>query len=450
MTGDSTHRAGWLIAAVAVVAATAFVVVAATRSGVQPAADPVAVTVPVALSESKAPAGLKIGLVLTLGQDAEGAEWASAAQGAEVAKYRLGLGGTKISYIVEDDHGTAAGANDAVATLAKADVSGIVVASSGSHIDSAVSAAAKAGIPTVLPYSPLPEGAPMGTWSLAPTNAAVVAAMNNSIDQFSHTILLNAGGGAPAGLRTAETMQPQDSDLNALAAAAASRTGADPAANGAYAGGATSTPAAADAPSVKADALVVAGSPARIAELVAALQARQVTVPILLAPAAASSTFAQTLSEKGGTVSSQLRTFGTSAGDSTALGRDNDARAMSAFLQALGQLAGDGNATNLTKDAAFAQVAPGADARAHDAVLAFVHAAALAGSDDPARIRDRLSDVQVGAGNGIAGAPLDFSTSTLNNAPVQMMYATGQSLGLRPVAKDASTLSWFPEPGHKG
>lgn len=453
--GVRAHRPWWrskrgigvLIASIAVVVIAAVAVAFVAQANAKPVADPVAVTVPVALSDAKAPAGLKIGIVLTLGQDTvEGAEWATAAQGAEVAKYRLGLGGSKVDLVVEDDHGTSSGADDAIANLVKKKVSGIVVASSGAHVADAVHAAGKVGIPTLLPYSPLPEAAPQGVWSLAPSDTALASAMNKAIDRFSHTILLNVGGGAPSGLHVSETVQSQGSDLSSLAAEVATRTGADPTANGAYTGGQDQTPASEEANAPQADAVVVAGAPARMAELVAALQSRQVTVPILLTPGATSPTFAQTLAAKGGTVSSELRTFSANAGDSTALGRDNTARAMSAFLQALAQVAEDSDATNLTVDAPFSRVAPWADTRAHDAVLALVHAAAAAGSTDPSHVRDRLSSEKVGAGNGIAGPPLDFGNAGADDAAVRLLYATGQSLGLRPRAADALALAWFPEP----
>jgi len=422
------------------------------QANARPTPEAVTVTVPVALSDVEVPPGTKVGIVLTLGQGAEGSEWAEAAQGAEIAKYRLDLGGTEIGLAVEDDHGTASGARDAVTALAKKGVAGIVLASAGPHLADAVDAASEAGVPVLLPYAPLPADAPKGAWSFAPTDTALVTAMNDALDRYARPVLLNVGGSVPDGLHVAETMEAQGADLAVLATAAAAGTGADLTANGAYVGGQEQPPASSSpgGNQPKVDVLVIAGAPTRMAEMVALLQARQVTVPIMLTPAASSPAFAQTLTAKGGTASSTLRTFGLNTGDSAALGRTDDARAMSAFLQALTQFSADGNATNLTGDAAFAQVAPWADTRAHDAVLALAHAAASAGDSDPSRVSGSIGGMRIGAGSGVAGPTLDFSAREAATGTVQTLYATGQSLGLRPAAADVPELTWFPEPRDEG
>src|SRR5699024_10733902 len=117
------------------------------------------------------------------------------------------------------------------------------------------------------------------------------------------------------------------------------RTGADPYANGAYTGGGEDDQAPAPVIDNPADVVVVSGPPVLQAHVVFALQSGNVSVPIVLTEDAVSPRFDQTLIELGGTVSSNLRTVGSTWDDGTALGTSGQSRAMSAFLTATRQFA---------------------------------------------------------------------------------------------------------------
>jgi hypothetical protein len=417
-----------------------------------PKPDPVAASMPVALSHVKAPSGTAIGVVVTLGQGrAEGSEWGSAAQGAVVAQHRLALGGSDVALHVEDDHGSAEGGAAAVARLAGRGVSGIVIASSGDHLAATAAAASDAGIAAVLPYAPVPSDAKgrTGVWSLAPAVKDVVVAMNRALASYEHPLLLDTGTGVSDGLDVDDVLRVDGDDLDRLADEAAKRSGSDASAHGAYLGGDDRVVESAlpqGTPDTRVDALVVDGHPRDMAKVVAALEARNVSVPVIVGPAAVSPVFTQALGEHGGAVSSALRTVGVPAEDSLALGQDAGARAMSAYLQALRQVADDGEATDLSGDAPFAEVAPWADVRSHDAVIALVTAAAKGGSPEPERVRAGLRGLSLSAAGGIAGAAQDFSATHVVSREVQVLHATAQPLGLRPHDPDRLTLGWFPAP----
>lgn len=414
------------------------------------AADPVAISVPVALTGIGAPKDLKLGVVVSIGQGAvEGAEWASAAEGAAVARSRIIEGGSEISLLVENDHGTADGAKTAVTSLVEQGASGIVFATSGEHLAAGVAAASEAKVPAVLAYEPIPDASQAkAVWTLAPSEKALEAAYRAATKDFANPVLITAGPGVPESLSFAETLRPKGTDLAGAAETAAARTGADASAHHAYTGtdleqdgGDKAQPKDEKKP---ADALVISGNARSLATLVKELQSRNVSVPLVLAPAAGSPGFAQALAEQDGSVSASLETIGVNVGDAAALGNGTQARAASAFLQEVRQLAADPEAKNLTGDAPFADVAPWADVRSHDAVLALTIAAGKAGSTDPERIAKELAKLQLTAADGIAGTLLDFREAQASSGKVQLLHATGQSLGLRPTGE--MPLTWFPAP----
>ncbi|MGJ4845794.1 hypothetical protein [Leifsonia sp. Le1] len=420
-------------------------------AGSKPVPDPVAATVPVALSQLKAPDGMAIGVIVTLGQGrVEGSEWGPASHGAVVAQHRIARGGSKVTLLVEDDRGSAKGGAEAVARLAAKGVSGIVVASSGPHVAAAASAASEAGIPLVLPYASIPADAGRldGVWSMAPGTGQLGSAMKRALAAYDHPLLLDLGGESQGAVVVADALRADGRDLGEFADDVARRAGADRAAHGAYAGGEREGDAPAEDTdgASRVDALVIDGHPQAMADLVAALEFRKVSVPIVLGPSAVSPVFTQTLGERGGAVSSALRTVGSGAEDTVALGRNASGRAMSAYLQALRQLADDAKATNLSADAPFADVASWADVRSHDAVIALVSAASKGGGAKPENVRRGLADLKLTAADGVAGADLDFADAQVVSQKTRVLHATSQQLGLRPHNPESLTLSWFSEP----
>lgn len=411
--------------AVLLVAAVVAAVLTFRAFGSSTPAEAVSATVPVKITVAHVPAKTTIGVIVTLG-DGEGSEWNEAAQGALVAERRLALGGTDVALVTKNDGGTAAGGKAAVESLAKSGVAGIVVASSGSHVSGALTAAAATGIPVVLPYAP----AEKDSWSTAPVAGSISTAMTTALGDADAPLLVDLGGGAPAGLRVAHVLDGDDTaDTAALATTVAERTGATSNEEDADADEKTVTP--------DSDAVVVSGSAQRQGAFVAALQAENVTVPVVLTPDATSPAFGAALVEAGGSLSGAFRTVGVATDDARALASDAGGRAMSAFLGGVRVLAGDQDAENLTGDQPFSAVAGAADSRSHDAVIALVRAVGSARSVEPADVTDALAALDLDADAGIAGPALDFTRQQALGTPATVLAASAQQLGLRP----ASTAS---------
>ncbi|WP_248703996.1 hypothetical protein [Curtobacterium sp. MWU13-2055] len=411
--------------AVLLVAAVVAAVLTFRAFGSSTPAEAVSATVPVKITVAHVPAKTTIGVIVTLG-DGEGSEWNEAAQGALVAERRLALGGTDVALVTKNDGGTAAGGTAAVDALAKSGVAGIVVASSGSHVSGALTAAAAKGIPVVLPYAP----AEKDSWSTAPAAGSISTAMTTALGDADAPLLVDLGGGAPAGLRVAHVLDGDDTaDTAALATTVAERTGATSNEEDADADEKTVTP--------DSDAVVVSGSAQRQGAFVAALQAENVTVPVVLTPDATSPAFGAALVEAGGSLSGAFRTVGVATDDARALASDAGGRAMSAFLGGVRVLAGDQDAENLTGDQPFSAVAGAADSRSHDAVIALVRAVGSARSVEPTDVTDALAALDLDADAGIAGPALDFTRQQALGTPATVLAASAQQLGLRP----ASTAS---------
>ncbi|WIE57606.1 hypothetical protein DEI96_015860 [Curtobacterium sp. MCLR17_031] len=447
--GRPRNRRPLVIAAIAVLLVAAVVAAVLTFRAISSStpAEAVPATVPVEITVKHVPDTTKIGVVVTLG-DGEGSEWNEAAQGALVAERRLALGGTDITLVTKNDGGTSAGAKTAVESLAKSGVAGIVVASSGKHVSGALSTAAEKHIPVVVPYA----SAEKDSWSTAPTAKSIGVAMTTALGDAKSPLLVDLGGGAPAGLRVAHVLDGDDTaDTAGLAATIASRTGATDADD--------STDEASDADPKAApdsDAVVVSGSAQRQGALVAALQAADVTVPVVLTPDATSPAFGAALIDAGGSLSGSFRTVGVATDDARALSSDAEGRAMSAFLGGVRVLADDADAQNLTGDRPFSAMAGAADARSHDAVVALVRAVGKAGSTEPSDVTDALAALDLDSAAGIAGPALDFTRQQALGAPATVLAASAQPLGLRPDtasngddsgsdAAQSTALVWFED-----
>lgn len=430
-------------AAVMVAAAVALSMVL-TRPRETPLPDPVAATVPVALQADGLPKDTSVGVILTLGQSGEpGSEYNRAAQGAVVAAQRFAQGGTPVALRAENDRGTEDGARDAVQALSGKGVSGVVITSTGPQAQAAAQKAAELGLPAILPYTEPSAAAPV-TWTTGPTATAVDTALQSALAGKTRVLLVSDGAAAPASVRSVQALNLENfADVAALAQEAAVQTGDQ------------FRPLAEDAPegtepvrvAEPADAVVVsAATPQRLARLVQALQSRDVSVPLVLPAGAATPAFSSTLAELDGTASGRLVTVTPAAGDATALQQDAQGRGMSAFLSAVRLAAGDTTVTNLTGDAPFSTDAWAAEPRSHDAVVALVRAAALAGSSEPAKVGAALGTLSFGPGEGLAGPALDFSRPAAMTAPAVPAYASAQDLGLRPPDGTAPRLVWVPAP----
>jgi len=433
---------------VAVLVAVVAVSVTLNRPQAAPRPDPVAATVPVALTAGGLPKDFSVGVVLTLGQSGEpGSEYSRAAQGARVAAQRFALGGAGVALAAGNDRGTEDGARAAVRKLAEQGVSGIVIASTGPQAQAAAHTAQELGLPAILPYAE-PSEASETTWTTGPSAASVEAALQSALEGKDRVLLVNDGGRIPSSVQVGKTLNlGAFEDLTALAQEAAAQTGVQNAVQLRSPAGDASTDARPTRVANPADAVVVsAATPQRLARLVQALQARDVSVPLVLPDGAGSPVFASTLADLDGTASGQLVSVAPADGDATALQQDAQGRGMSAFLSAVRLAAGDPDVTNLTGDAPFADDAWAADSRSHDAIVALVRAAAAAGSGEPSDVGATLRTLAVGPGEGVAGPALDFSRPAALNAEAIPVYASPQDLGLRPADGDAPRLVWVPAP----
>ena len=433
-----------VVVGIAVIAAvTVALVLTLNRPQEAPRPDPVAATVPVALTAEGLPKDFSLGVVMTFGQSGEpGSGFNRAAQGAVVAAQRFAQGGANVALPTRNDRGTDDGAREAVTGLAEQGVSGIVVASTGSQAAAAAKTAEELGLPVILPYAEPAEPSP-SIWTTKPSTAAVEAALQPMLADSS-VLLVSDGGGIPPSLQAAQVLRLEEyQDVTELARETAVLTGDQPLP------GAGNTPDGAASVMIAdpADAVVVtAATPQRLARLVQALQSRNVSVPLLLPDGATAPDFASMLAELDGTASGQLITVASAGGDGTALQQDAQGRARSAFLSAVRQAAADPEIKNLTGDAPFAVTAWAADTASHDAVVALVRAAALAQSGNPAEIGAALRTLALGPGEGIAGPALDFSRSEALAAKAVRVHGSPQDLGLRPADEKTPRLVWIPAP----
>jgi hypothetical protein len=435
-----------IVAGITVVlaAAIALTTMALSRPKEATRPDPVAATVPVALKAEGLPKDFSIGVVLTLGQSGEpGSEYNRAAQGAIVAAQRFAQGGAAVALSAQNDRGTEDGARAAVHALAEQGASGVIVATTGAPARAAAKTAEELGLPAILPYAE-PSDPAQTTWTTRPSGASVAAALRTALNGKNRVLLVGDGGEIPASVGISQTLNLDGFDaVTDLAQEAAIRTGDQlrPPAGDAPAGAGSTRDAE------PADAVVVsAATPQRLARLVQALQARDVSVPVVIPDGATAPAFASTLSELDGAASGQLVSVAPASGDATALQQDAQGRGMSAFLSAVRLASGDPKVKNLTGDAAFSADAWAADSRSHDAVVALVRAAASAGSGEPSKVGAALLTMSFGPGDGLAGPALDFSRSAALTAEAIPVYASPQDLGLRPPDEAAPRLVWVPAP----
>lgn len=380
----------------------------------------------VALHAKGAPSGLRIGVVLTLtSAPGQGADWSSAAEGAQVAAYRYGLGGTDVTIVPANDKGTSAGARSAVAELVRRHVAGIVFASDGSHVGAGLVAAHAAHLAALLPYAT--ETAPSdATWSTGPDDDQIGGVLQERLTATgaTHVLVIDTGETAPAGVTAAKVVRfhPGD-DTGALVnrVARLRRT-------------------------QHVDAVLVTGDAATQATVVAALQGRAVTLPIFLTPAALSPGFGADLDRAGGALTAVLTSAGTPDVDTAAMSGDATGAAASAYLAALRAAAESPTLKDFFDDQPFQKVAADADARSHDAVIALVTAAARAKSADPAKVLAALRSLTATSGDGLAGPRLDFAhQQALDSDAVVAVESTTQSTGLRPTTSQPR-LSWYAAP----
>ena len=138
---------------------------------------------------------IKLGVIVTYGEETEGSEWLQPAQGAAVAAYRLHMGNAPVELVTLNDRGTETGARQAVEQMKAEGVEGIVMASSGSHVQGAVTAAKEYHIPMIEVYDNVGTGD--GVWSFAPNAEASLVALQSGVEDPNKVVAVEAQGTAP-------------------------------------------------------------------------------------------------------------------------------------------------------------------------------------------------------------------------------------------------------------
>ena len=326
--------------------------------------------------------------------------------------------------------GAGPGAAAAVEQLAGKGVSGIVLATSGSHVGGAVEAAASAGVPVLLPYETDPGrggggGGAAGRRGPPGAGHATAGAPARTQAEGPAPFVIDAGGRLPSTVSPAKSCAFADGSdtrpmTDALSAAAAEQS---------------------------VDSVVVAGDAHAQATVVQAIEGTGSALPIILTSQALSSVFPASLIKAGGSLSGNMRTVGVADSDPMALAIGDRAEGLSAFLGAIRFMVDDSERTDLFGAEAFgASSARSADPAAHDAVVALVRAAGAAGSGQPDRVAGALASLSLASGDGIAGAGLTFSGQTaLDPSSVVALTATSQDPGLRtlPGGGIQPDLFWF-------
>jgi hypothetical protein len=361
-------------------------------------------------------------LVSTTSAAGEGSDYIGPSAGAELAGYRLRLGGTKVKVTVADDRGDSDEAETGVQTLIDQGVSGIVVATTGSHVLPALETASEAGVPVIAPYLRTQDDLPAGVYVTGPSEDAITASVEQAMqaDEVSSPLVITADPAPAPAVGTAAPVQFTGAALDDIVDDA--------------------TKAVEDK---TVDSVVVSAPAASQGAVVAALQGAVPDVPLYLTPEALTPEFSASLDSSSGTTSGRFVSVGAPASDSSTLGSTAAADSAAAYFAALRLAAGDESFTSSLDGSPFSTIAADADLPSHDAVIALVRAAAKARSATAADVAAALPTLKLGTKQSLAGPGLDFSSPyALPADSVAPLYATTQDPGVRPVG-DSPVLTWF-------
>lgn len=383
----------------------------------------VAVTVPVELKASGTTKGSSIGMILTIGNEAaEGSQWNQAASGAQVAAERFTRGGADINLVTEDDRGSEDGARKAVQALADKKVSGIIIATSGPHVQAAIDAASVLKIPVILPYTQ----ALGDSWSLQPASSVVTEKVRSATSQVSRVIRLDQQGFVSLDVPAENTISVgAETNTDQLAQNLAKQT----------------------KDATKSYAVVINADAYLQGRIMRSLQSNAINAQVYLSSEATSPAFSQTLMKDQQVSTVDAQSPGIATGDSVALRPDGQGRSMSAYLQTVKILSDSDQSTNALGDQKFKDVAGAADSRAHDAFVALVRAMEKADSHDPQKVHDAISTMALSASDGITGPSYNFAQQQVpQDSSVTMLSATVGDIEMRRSTTDTSpAVVWFAQ-----
>lgn len=391
----------------------------------EPSLTPVAATPQsVALTADGVPGKVRIGVVVTLSSaPGEGADWALAAEGVEVAAERFRSGGHDVEVVVVDDRGSAEGSAAAVVELASQDVAGIVLATSGSHAKEAITEARAQHIAIVAPYLTQDDYLAEGMWA--------TGLLRSTHDASFQEALLALEAGRAIQVTAAGAVVPKGFTPQAEIAF-------DPATKD----NSQFIQELAEAAAEGADVIVILGDADSSAQATAAVRGTALGLPVLLTNSATSPAFSAGLLRDTGSLSGAYWTVGLANDDPAASRQDSTGRSMTAFLKAVQRTAQNPMVTRYLDTAPFSEVAHAADASSHDAAVALMLAVARAGSAEPQKVLSVMPQLSLTQDQGLVGPPLDFSRpAALADGSVVPLAATTDYSAGRP--GQGPKLRWF-------
>lgn len=366
------------------------------------------------------PNDFKVGVIYSLTENPNvETSWLLAAEGAQVAAYRVDPSGEDIELYTQNDQGTEGGAQRAVDSLSAAGVSGIIVATAGPHTQAIADAASAQGIPSIFLYEGDVSGE--GVWSFAPDverNRNELAATLTE-HSYTDTIVFDSEGnleGISSGLYY---RFDASTDLAVMAQEVAGLL----------------------EEGTKADSIVISGNSAAQLELIQELQTRAITLPVVLTSQAAVPEFSEGLSDFG-INDGNFEAVGSQSVDMLALSSDSDGERAAAFFTAI-RLMNDSSRMDLLNEQPFGNVVTFADGLSHDALVSLALAAASAGSADANEVLEVLIGETWSEEDGLVTGALDFTQATPNTDSLGMVRMTMQNPGLRD-GSEASTY-WFAD-----
>lgn len=366
------------------------------------------------------PRDFKVGLIYSLTEDPNvETSWLDAAEGAQVAAYRIDPKGEDIAFYTQNDHGTEDGAQRAVDALTSEGVSGIIVATSGAHVQTIADAASAKKVPTIFLYDGDVNGE--SSWTFAPSSKRNFDALATALTEHSYTNPIVFDSEENLSDLTSVKYYPFDvsTDLAELAQEVAGLLEAG----------------------THADSIVISGNSAAQLALIQELQTRAITLPVLLTSQAAAPEFSEGLVDFG-INDGNFETVGVQSVDILALESDSAGERAASFFTAI-RLMNDSSRMNLLNELPFHDVISNADGLSHDALVSLAHAADNAGSSDAEKVLAALKGANLTGQDGLVTGSLNFTQTTPNADLLGVVRMTMQSPGLRD-GSEASTY-WFAE-----
>lgn len=324
------------------------------------------------LSLGSVPGHVRIGLVVSHTENPrQGGEWIGNAHGAQVAMWRLAQGGHGIEIQVVSDKGSSQGAKDAVESLKRAGVTGIVAATSGSHTDALAKEASRAGIPIIFPYATAPDNAPEGTWFGIPTMSQQEDLINAQAAELGCRRFAVHG----SGLQDADTTEIAVDGRGQVTKQFVENLAKNP------------------KTCVYIEDLGTAKTATNTPTMVTTLRAGGVTAPIFLGPNATSAVSTMAL-VRDGAAPTQIYSVGMPSHGVQAVSADGNEQAR-AFSEALSHLSTSEEKSAVDPSKSFETYSGEADGRSHDAVVALVAASVKADSNKAGEVRTALSNLDM-------------------------------------------------------